>query len=235
MMSDNKIAKTFLSAIIDEKIIELDFASTERTLKTGVDKSQLDRTLEQIVICHLNFVAKIQKENGEFKTVIIVLQKEKIETDIFYLRHYLGEINIDIDNISDTCRENIEKSYRIYLLNYDIGYADSSILVVESFIRDQATNEVLDITNDEFIKSLTYKSWYVQLKQLKEKGKNDLENLLSIFYQGDVPNFQHVLNINPENFSKEHKDILNRLQEAYASSQIRAEMQMEDDYLKKLL
>ena len=44
MMSDSRVAKTFLSAIIGEKIVELDFTSTEYTLKTGVEKSQIDRT-----------------------------------------------------------------------------------------------------------------------------------------------------------------------------------------------
>ena len=34
MMSDSRVAKTFLSAIIGEKIVELDFTSTEYTLKT---------------------------------------------------------------------------------------------------------------------------------------------------------------------------------------------------------
>jgi hypothetical protein len=38
MMSDSKVAKTFLSAIIGEKIVDLDFTTTEYALKTGIDK-----------------------------------------------------------------------------------------------------------------------------------------------------------------------------------------------------
>ena len=40
MMSDSKVAKVFLSAIIGEKIVKLDFTPTERTLKADVEKNQ---------------------------------------------------------------------------------------------------------------------------------------------------------------------------------------------------
>ena len=69
MMSDSKVAKTFLSAIIGEKIVELDFTSTEYTLKAEVEKAQLDRVLEQIIVCRFDFAAKIETENGGYKTV----------------------------------------------------------------------------------------------------------------------------------------------------------------------
>jgi hypothetical protein len=234
MMSDTKIAKTFLSAIIGEKIVELDFASTERTLKAGVDKSQLDRTLEQIVICRFDFAAKIKTESGEFKTVSIELQKAKLATDIMRFRKYLGAMYQDPGNSSDTLRTKARQIYCIYLLNYDIGLSDSPVLVVDRTVKDQATGEKFDSKN-EFIQSLNHKSWIVQIKQLKEKRRNDLENLLSIFDQDNITKDQHILNINSESFSKEHKQIIRKLQEAYASSQVRDEMQMEDDYLTELL
>ena len=35
MMEDSKVAKKFISAIIGEEVLELDFTATERSLKTA--------------------------------------------------------------------------------------------------------------------------------------------------------------------------------------------------------
>ncbi len=233
MMSDTKVAKIFLSAIIEEKIVELDFASTERSLKPGAKRSDINRELEELVVCRFDFVAKIKTGSGEYKTVTIELQKAKFATDIMRFRRYLGVMYQDADNTSDKQRLKARQIYCIYLLNYDIGLSNSPVIKVDHIVSDQATGEELSNKN-EFIQSLNHKSWIVQIRQLKENRRNDLENLLSIFDQDNITKDNHILNVNSENFSKEHKHIVRKLQEAYASSQVRDEMIMEDDYFKEL-
>lgn len=233
MMSDTKVAKIFLSAIIEEKIVELDFASTERSLKPGAKRSDINRELEELVVCRFDFAAKIKTGSGEYKTVTIELQKAKFATDIMRFRRYLGVLYQDADNTSDKQRLKARQIYCIYLLNYDIGLSNSPVIKVDHIVSDQATGEELSNKN-EFIQSLNHKSWIVQIRQLKENRRNDLENLLSIFDQDNITKDNHILNVNSENFSEEHKHIVRKLQEAYASSQIRDEMIMEDDYFKEL-
>lgn len=233
MMSDTKVAKIFLSAIIEEKIVELDFASTERSLKPGAKRSDINRELEELVVCCFDFAAKIKTGSGEYKTVTIELQKAKFATDIMRFRRYLGVMYQDADNTSDKQRLKARQIYCIYLLNYDIGLSNSPVIKVDHIVSDQATGEELSNKN-EFIQSLNHKSWIVQIRQLKENRRNDLENLLSIFDQDNITKDNHILNVNSENFSEEHKHIVRKLQEAYASSQIRDEMIMEDDYFKEL-
>ncbi|HOR59991.1 MAG TPA: hypothetical protein PK124_01955 [Bacteroidales bacterium] len=233
MMSDTKVAKIFLSAIIEEKIVELDFASTERSLKPGAKRSDVNRELEELVVCRFDFAAKIKTDSGEYKTVTIELQKAKFATDIMRFRRYLGVMYQDPNNTSDKKRLKARQIYCIYLLNYDIGLSNSPVIKVDNIVSDQATGEELSNKN-EFIQSLNHKSWIVQIKQLKENRRNDLENLLSIFDQDNITNDNHILNVNYENFSEEHKHIVRKLQEAYASSQVRDEMIMEDDYFKEL-
>jgi hypothetical protein len=167
MMSDSRVAKSFLSAIIGEKIVELDFTSTEYTLKTGVKKSRIDRTLEQIVVCRFDFAAKIETENGNCKTVIIELQKAKFATDIMRFRRYLGTVYQSRENTSDKHRVKARQIYCVYLLNYEIGLSDSPIIKVDYTVSDLTTGEELEKRN-EFIESLNHKSWIVQVKQLKE-------------------------------------------------------------------
>jgi len=233
MMSDTKVAKIFLSTIIEEKIVELDFASTERALKPGVKRSDVNRELEELVVCRFDFAAKIKTDSGEYKTVTIELQKAKFATDIMRFRRYLGVMYQDADNTSDKQRLKARQIYCIYLLNYDIGLSNSPVIKVDNVVRDQATGEELSSKN-EFIQSLNHKSWIVQIRQLKENRRNDLENLLSIFDQDNITKDNHILNVNSENFSEEHKHIVRKLQEAYVSSEIRDEMKMEDDYFKEL-
>jgi hypothetical protein len=233
-MSDSIVAKTLLSAIIGEKITELDFASTEYTLKTGVEKSQIDRTLEQITICRFDFAAKIKTENGDYKTVIIELQKAKFATDIMRFRRYLGTMYQNIDNVYDKHRVKARQIYCIYLLNYEIGLSDSPIIKVDYKVSDLTTGEELAKKN-EFIESLNHKSWIVQVRQLKEKRRNELENLLSIFDQDNIAEDKHILNIDESLFPAEYQHIIRKLREAYESKQVREEMQMEDDYINELL
>jgi len=234
MMSDSRVAKTLLSAIIGEKIVELDFASTEYTLKKGVEKSQLNRTLEQIVVCRFDFAAKIETENGDYKTVIIELQKAKFATDIMRFRRYLGTMYQSAENTSDTHRVKARQIYCIYLLNYEIDLSDSPIIKVDYTASDLTTGEKLNKKN-EFIESLNHKSWIVQVKQLKERRRNELENLLSIFDQDNIAEDKHILNIDENQFSEEYRHIIRKLREAYESKQVREEMQMEDDYINELL
>jgi len=233
MMSDTKVAKIFLSAIIEEKIVELDFTSTERSLKPNVSPSLVNRELEELIVCRFDFAAKIKTDSGEFKTVTIELQKAKFATDIMRFRRYLGVMYQDADNTSDARRLKARQIYCIYLLNYDIGLSNSPVIKVDHIVSDQATGEELSSKN-EFIQSLNHKSWIVQIKQLKANRRNDLENLLSIFDQENITKDHHILNVKSENFSEEHKEIVRKLQEAQSSSEVRNEMIMEDDYFKEL-
>jgi len=234
MMSDNKVAKSLLSAIIGEKIVKLDFTSTEYTLKVDVDKRQINRTLEQIVVCRFDFAAKIKTDTGAYKTVIIELQKAKFATDIMRFRRYLGTMYQSAENAYDKKRVKARQIYCIYLLNYEIGLSDSPIIKVDYIVSDLTTGEELNKKN-EFIESLNHKSWIVQVRKLKEKRRNELENLLSIFDQNNITNDQHILNIDESQFPKEYQHIIRKLREACESKQVREEMQMEDDYINELL
>jgi hypothetical protein len=234
MMSDSKVAKTLLSAIIGEKIAELDFTSTEYTLRAGIEKSQIDRTLEQITVCRFDFAAKIETENGEYKTVIIELQKAKFATDIMRFRRYLGMMYQSAENTHDKHRIKARQIYCVYFLNYEIDLSGSPIIKVDYTVSDLITGEKLD-NNNEFIESLNHKSWIVQVRQLKDRRRNELENLLSIFDQDNIANDKHILNIDESQFPVEYQHIIRKLREACESKKVREEMQMEDDFINELL
>ena len=101
-------------------------------------------------------------------------------------------------------------------------------------VNDLTASEELDKKN-EFIESLNHKSCIVQVRQLKEKHRNELENLLSIFDQDNITEDKRILNIDDSQFSEEYLHIIRKLREACESKKVKEEMQMEDDYISELL
>ncbi|NJN78329.1 MAG: hypothetical protein HC803_08390 [Saprospiraceae bacterium] len=80
MMSDNKVAKLFLSAIIGEEIIELAFEPTEMQLSLQ----------ESITVLRMDFKATIKQLDGSQKVIIIEIQKAKLHTDIMRFSSIFG-------------------------------------------------------------------------------------------------------------------------------------------------
>ena len=233
LMSDSKVAKAILSAIIGEQIEELDFTPHEYTLRTGVDTNKIDRPLEQITIFRIDFGAKIRTDDG-YKTVLIELQKAKLATDVMRFRRYLGEMYENPENSYDEKKEKARQIYCIYFLNYEIGLSDCPIIKVDYKVSDLTTGEEIEKKN-EFIASLNHRSWIIQVRRLKARRRNELENLLSIFDQNNITADKHILNIDEIQFPEEYRFIIRKLREAFESTQVREEMRIEDDFFSELL
>ena len=233
MMSDSNVAKLLLSAIIGEQITELSFSSKEHVRRVDVDKDKIDRVLEQLVVCYFDFEAIIKTKEGEYKTVIIELQKAKRATDIMRFRRYLGTMYQDPENSYDD-KQKARQIYCVYFLNYEVGYSNCPVVKVGYTVQDLATGEELK-QRSEFVESLNHISWIVQVRQLKKRRRNELEKLLSVFDQEYIVKNRHFLEIDENDYPEQYRPIIRKLLEAYASEQVRDEMQIEDDYIKELL
>ena len=233
MMEDEKVAKSFLSAIIGEEVVELDFAARERTVRRPSGKKGEDGGL-CLTVCRYDFSAKIALPGGGFKTVLIELQKAKLASDIMRFRRYLGRSYQDADNV---CGEGDSRKarqiYCIFLLGYDICIPGRTVIRVDYTAKDATTNEDLNAAN-EFIQSLHHRSWIVQIDQLRQRRRSDLEKLLSIFDQANRTENRHVLDINEDDFPERYRAVVRRLRMACESEDILIEMEMEDDYLEEL-
>ena len=98
MMSDAKIAKIFISAIIDQEIEEINFKPQEHTgelMRTSKEKPEDNETF--FTVYRIDFAARIKTPEGS-KQVIIELQKAKFPTDIMRFRRYLGGQYSDSNN-----------------------------------------------------------------------------------------------------------------------------------------
>jgi hypothetical protein len=244
MLEDETVAKSFLSAIIGEEVVSLDFSAQERTVRRPKDSSNQENQKEEkeemfFTVCRFDFSAQIATPGGGFKTVQIELQKAKLASDIMRFRRYLG---LHYQNPSNTCVEGEGKDkgekkarqiYCIFLLGYDIGYAKEPVIQVDYSTKSLTTKENLD-KNNEFIQSLHHHSWIVQINQLRRDNRNDLDKLLSIFDQENRTKNEHILNVNEDDFPETYRPIIRRLRMASESEDIQIEMEMEDDYMKEL-
>jgi hypothetical protein len=240
MMEDKKVAKSFLSAIIGEEVVKLDFASRERTIrKSSATQTDEEKKIEDsdlcLTVCRYDFSAQIAIPGGGFKTVLIELQKAKLASDIMRFRRYLGRNYQDPDNTYGA--ENDKKArqiYCIFLLGYDICIPGRTVIQVDYSSKDVTTNEELLCSTNEFIQSLHHRSWIVQIEQLKQRRRNDLEKLLSIFDQENRTKNHYIVNVNEDDFPADYRSIIRRLRMAAESEDIQIEMEMEDDILKEL-
>ncbi|MDR1222913.1 MAG: hypothetical protein LBL07_08570 [Tannerella sp.] len=239
MMEDNKVAKAFLSAIIQEKVTELDFAAQEHTIRVPPKKeTEREKKPEgsglNLTVCRFDFSARISTPEGGYRTVLIELQKAKLASDIMRFRRYLG---LNYKNPNNAYGEGNDRKacqiYCIFLLGCGIGFPGSPVIRVDSAAIDVATDNPLPGPN-EFVDSLHHRSWIVQTEQLKSRRRTDLEKLLSIFDQDNRTKDHHILNVDEDDFPEEYRSIIRRLRMAFESEDIQIEMEMEDDYLKEL-
>jgi hypothetical protein len=239
MMEDEKVAKSFLSAIIGEDVRELDFASSEHTIrKPSGKKDELKKEEEDgglcLTVCRYDFSARIAVPGGGFKTVLIELQKARLASDIMRFRRYLGRNYQDSNNVYGEGNDRKARQiYCIFLLGYEIGIPERSVIQVDTSVKDITTNEDLNETN-EFIQSLHHRSWIIQIDQLKQRRRNDLEKLLSIFDQENRTKNHHILNVNEDDFPERYRSVIRRLRTACESEDIQIEMEMEDDIFQEL-
>ncbi|MDR1259577.1 MAG: hypothetical protein LBK65_09950 [Tannerellaceae bacterium] len=239
MIEDNRVAKAFLSAIIGEEVLELDFASQERIIRVPSGKeSEVEKAPEgsgkNFTVCRFDFSARIATSEGGYKTVLIELQKAKLASDIMRFRRYVGLHYQNPDNsYGEGESRRARQIYCIFLLGYDIGFPGSVVVSVDSMIRDVTTGKALSGPN-EFTDSLHHRSWIVQTEQLKYHRRTDLEKLLSIFDQENRTRNHHILNVDEDDFPEKYRPIIRRLRMASESEDMQIEMEMEDDFLKEL-
>ncbi|MDR0713960.1 MAG: hypothetical protein LBF89_06870 [Bacteroidales bacterium] len=244
MMEDEKVAKLFLSIIIEEEVVELAYSDQERIIrhptpekkKEGNDAGNNEDTF--FTVCRFDLFAKIALEGGDFKVVVIELQKAKSVLDIVKFQCYPG---LYYQNRKNTYKFGYEgdarQIYRIFLISHEIDVSGYPAIKVENQIEDVSTGEILNVPDNEFITSLYHLSWIIQIKQINQhiqRRRNDLEKLLSIFDQENVTKNPHILDVEDEDFSEACRTIMRRLRMAFESEDIRKEMELEDDYMKEL-
>ena len=222
MMEDLKVAKTLISAIIDEEVEELDFCPQEMNVKYQEGS---------ITVIRADFLARIKTAKG-YKAVIIEMQKALLASDIRRFRRYVGSQYQSANNVYEDKNKiaHARPIYCIFFLGHALGNTEIPVLTVTNQVKDRATGKELQLRHD-FIDCLHHKSWIVQISKLQKHRRDDLEILLSIFDQSNITISNHILNVNEEDFPEEYRHIIRRLRQAAESKEVTDQMTAEDELI----
>ena len=232
MMEDNAVAKLLISSIIGEDVVTLEPKPQEHT--RDKDEEQIKEEILNLTVYRLDFSAKIKLSGGQYKVIIIEMQKADLPSDVMRFRRYLGEQYIDSKNqTTDGEGFNAMQIYTIYFLGKELGIYDTPVLSVSPEVKDVSTGEIVG-EKGEFIEGLNHKSWIVQISCLKKRRRNELEQLLSVFDQSNLTSDNHILNVREEDFPEKFRPIIRRLKGAASDSKVKKQMREDDEYLQYL-
>jgi len=245
LMEDSKIAKLLISSIIKQEIEILEFRPQEFTAEieknkavTKKKKSKKKTELTFFTVYRLDFSAKIKTPDGE-KIVLIEIQKAKFATDIMRFRKYLGSQYSNKENIYITEKDGkrhkkVCEIISIYFLGHELeNIRGVPVIKSQKTYIDVSSGKVIK-EKEYFIDSLNHESYTIPIPELKEKRRNELEKLLSIFDQSNRTSDQHILNVKEEDFPEEYRDFIRRLQKAANEPEIRKKMDLEDEIIEEL-
>ena len=181
MMENERVAKFFIGTLLEQVIETVEVKPQEFTY---VDE------LAGLSVFRLDFVATIKTETGEYKKVLIEIQKAKKQIDLMRsggvpLRNYLAEQYKRKDKIND---ENVVLPITtIYILGFKLPEIESSCIKVERNYKDLIEKRIID-TKSEFVEKLTHdwaanRSFIVQVERISDRYQTKLDKLLSVFEQ----------------------------------------------------
>lgn len=229
LMEDERIAKTLISALLKKEVVEVDMRRNEYT----------NGTRDNISMFRIDFGARIKEEDGSTKLVLIELQKTWLETETLRFRQYLGAQYANPENILKDCENDGYgiPMIAVYLLGHKVGDIEEPVLYVKHKALDYDGNHVTKGVPDPFVDSLTHDSIIVQIPRLRGHVNNRLDKVLSVFDQRLKEKGNHqVLSVDEDKFNGdlEMMHILHRLITAASDSQLRQDMNVEDEFFSAI-
>lgn len=226
LMEDDRVARTILSALLKKEVLSVEMRPHEYS----------NTVKEPISMFRIDFAARVRQSDGTVQQTLIELQKSWVPSEVLRFRQYLGvqyesERNVTADGYG-------LPMVAVYLLGHKVGDIDEPVVYVHHEPLDYDGNLVTKGMPDPFVSSLTHDSIIVQIPHLSGKIKNRLDQVLSVFNQSQANGEnQHTLlldeSLYPED-DAEMQRILRRLLMAAASSDIRQDMNVEDEYYSYL-
>lgn len=224
LMEDERIAKTILSALLKKDVVSIAARPHEYA----------NETRDKISMFSIDFAATVREADGKEHLILVELQKTWLETETLRFRQYLGAQYSDKRNIDRNSHEGYAiPMVTIYLLGHLVGDIEEPVVYVNQDSYDYDGNMITKGIPDPFIESLVHNSIIVQIPLLHGQINNRLERVLSVFDQtkanADDP---HILSLDENTYAGDDnmEYIVHRLTEAAADSDMRQNMNIEDEY-----
>jgi hypothetical protein len=173
LMENERIAKFFISTILEEEVISLNVCPQEFTYKNmkNIPKGT------GYSIFRIDFMATIITKKGEQKKILIEVQKSWDESDIMRFRNYLGE------QYKRREKGEVLPITTIYILGFKLKGIKSPCIKVDRSYIDMIRKKPI-AARAAFIEKLTHNSYVIQTGRITDKRcSTKLEQLLSLFEQ----------------------------------------------------
>jgi hypothetical protein len=171
MMENERVAKFFIGTLL-EQIIE--------TIEVKPQEFTYTDELAGISVFRLDFMATIKTETGEYKKVLIEIQKAKKQIDLMRFRNYLAEQYKKEDTVKD--EKVVLPITTIYILGFKLPEITTPCIKVERNDKD-LINKITLSEKSDFVEKLTHDSYVVQVERITDRYSTKLDKLLSVFEQ----------------------------------------------------
>lgn len=171
LMENDKVAKFFIGTLLEQTI---------ETIEVKPQEFTYTNELAGLAVFRLDFIATIKTDAGEYKKVLIEIQKAKNPIDLMRFRNYLAEQYKKEDKINN---ENVVLPITtIYILGFKLPEIETPCIRVERNYKDLINKITLDKKCD-FVEKLTHDSFVVQVERITDRYQTRLDKLLSVFEQ----------------------------------------------------
>ena len=229
--TNKDIAGYFVGTILGEEIADIDLLPQEYTYHKKIKTRKEAETLKSI---RLDFVATIHTRSGEYKRVLIEIQKSQNPTDLLRFRTYLGEQYKQLDTI--TVKDNrIEQTLPIvviYMLGFPFPEIETIVLKVNRTYVDMINGEEVK-NRSPFIECLTHDGYFIQIPRINRDTYKEWENcselkkMLSLFEQDYFVDENFLKKYPYPITDKNIKKMVETLEYIAADPKVRREMQEE--------
>lgn len=170
LMENEKVAKFFISTLLNKDVVSLDFRPQEFTYNDE---------LIGIRVFRVDFIAIVKTDVGHQK-ILIEIQKAKNQIDLMRFRNYLAEQYKKEDKIND--KDITLPITTIYILGFQLPEILTACVRVQRQYVDLINDKIIDKRSD-FIEKLTHDCYVVQVERIQANYKTRLDKLLSFFEQ----------------------------------------------------
>lgn len=228
LLEDTEIAKALIGKIIKEEVVEL-------SLKPREVQHQSDKYV--VIILRVDFKAVIKTKTGEYKNVLIEIQKGKKNEDILRFRKYLAANYQKEDTIRNSNGEE-EKAVlpiiAIYFLGFILQHIKTPVFRSRKTYEDLVTDIIFteDSPKEDFIEKLTHDTYAIQIPRLQQQERGEIEGILKVFNQDyKLLDNRHLVELSIDEINEYEllKKMAERLQRAAADEEILEKMELEDE------
>jgi hypothetical protein len=133
-----------------------------------------------LAVYRLDFIATIKTQEGEYKKILIEIQKAKNPVDLMRFRNYLAEQYKKEDVVNK--RKTALPITTIYILGFPLPEIEEACLKIQREYYDLVNKKVIH-TKSDFVEKLTHDCYVVQVTRIGSRYQTPLDKLLSLFEQ----------------------------------------------------